>query len=128
MFGLAVTPRNLMQEDVQAVARAAALLRIPEFAFFQLAYRRWYGTAARDAEIEPHFAGYMFRGRVPFWVRHLAREVLERHVQEGVRPQDYGVEPVLPEPSGDCPAGKLRPWLLAAVYGGLFLLVTLHAF
>ena len=48
---------------------AAARLRIPEFAFFHLAYRRWFGERASDAMLERRFMAFLYGRRVPVWVR-----------------------------------------------------------
>ena len=89
-------PPAWLDQDVASVRRAAGLLQIQEFAFFRLAYRRWHGRNAPDRELEPAFISYLFRRRVPPWVRHLAREVQERSDNAALLPQDYGVEPTAP--------------------------------
>jgi hypothetical protein len=124
MLGLAATPEELLDEDVQAVRGAAQLLRIPEFAFFHLAYRRWHGTAAEDREIEPHFARYLFARRAPVWVRHLAREIAARRAEGAVGPETYGVEPILPPP---IPSWRHRHLFLALFYLASFVLITICA-
>ena len=127
MLSLASAPQGLWAADVRAVHGAAALLRIPEFALFHLAYRRWHGSAASDQQIEPHFVTYLFRQRAPIWVRHLAREVLGRDAEADVRPEDFGVRPTLPPRPQTGRWQGLQCLLLAMVYGTCFLLVTLCA-
>jgi hypothetical protein len=112
--------------DAWRVSRAAGLLRVPEFAFFHLAHRRWFGHAASDAEIEPYFMLYLYRQRVPFWVRHLARQILAAAQGGGVRPEDWGATPALPPPP-DPRAERAQALFLALVYGACFALVTLAA-
>lgn len=127
MLGLATMADGLLDEDARMVRHAAAVLQLPEFGFFHVAHRRWFGDPASDREIEPHFVGYLFGRRVPLWVRHLAREVMERSQRGPVAPEDYGVDPVLPRLPASAPAEHAREALLALVYGALFLLVTLCA-
>lgn len=105
------------------MSRAAGLLRVPEFAFFHLAHRRWFARAASDREIEPHFMLYLYRGRVPFWVRHLARQVLAAAKGGDVQPEDWGATPSLP-PLPDPRGARAQALLLALVYGACFALVT----
>jgi hypothetical protein len=112
--------------DAWCVSRAAGLLRVPEFAFFHLAHRRWFARAASDAEIEPYFMLYLYRQRVPFWVRHLARQVLAAAEGGGVRPEDWGATPCLPPlPNGR--GARAQALLLTLVYGACFALVTFAA-
>jgi len=127
VLGLPAMPDGLLDEDARMVRHAAAVLQLPEFGFFHLAHRRWFGHPASDREIEPHFVGYLFGRRIPMWVRHLAREVIERSQRGPMTPQDYGVEPVLPRLPVNDPAEPARAALLALVYGACFLLVALCA-
>lgn len=79
--------------DVVDVLEAVALLQITEFEFFRLAYRRWHGADVADDVIERYYLPYMFRDRVPAFVRHLAREVLARAEEDRLDPKDFGVLP-----------------------------------
>ena len=124
MLLLARTPPVLLDPDTQLVHAAASALRVPEFAFFHLAHRRWYGAPASDAEIEPYFMLYLYRRKAPVWVRHLAREITALARTRPVRPEDYGVVPVLPPPvPGD--RGE-AVWYLAwaGFYGLCFALIA----
>jgi hypothetical protein len=60
-------PSGWLHHDVATVHRAAGLLRVPEFAFFRLAYRGRHGRACTTA-IEPvfmsHRAGHALRHRL----------------------------------------------------------------
>lgn len=124
MLGLARPPAATLDDDAGRVHAAARLLRIPDFAFFRLAYRRWYGDEPDDRTIEPFFMLYLFRGRVPPWVRHLARDVVDRESQGELRPETYGVVPVLPPP----PTGSRIPSLILGVfYAACFIVFTLAA-
>ena len=58
------------------VAAAAARLDIPEANLVQLAHRWWHGASLPAGRLDRVFAGYMFAGHVPPWLRHYAREVL----------------------------------------------------
>ena len=55
MLGPIRAPRDGLDDDARAVREAAARLRIPEFAIFHLAYRRWFGERASDAMLERRF-------------------------------------------------------------------------
>lgn len=124
MLGLARPPAADPDDDVGRVRHAAALLRIPEFAFFRLAHRRWYGDEVDDRTIEPFFMLYLFRRRVPPWVRHLAREVIGAERHGALRPETYGVVPVLPPP----PAESRTPAVVLGVfYAACFVAFTLAA-
>jgi hypothetical protein len=92
-------PPAWLDQDVASVRRAAGLLQIQEFAFFRLAYRHWHGRSAPDRDLEPLFISYLFRRRVPPWVRHLAREVQERSANAALLPQDSGLEIASPPPA-----------------------------
>jgi hypothetical protein len=91
-------PPAWLDQDVASVRRAAGLLQIQEFAFFRLAYRHWHGRSAPDRDLEPLLISYLFRRRVPPWVRHLAREVQERSANAALLPQDYGLDIAPPPP------------------------------
>ena len=82
-----------MPSDVADVLEAAALLQVTEFEFFHLAYRRWYGAEIGDDGLERHYLPYMFKQQVPIWVRHLAREVIDRADQDMLDPRAFGVQP-----------------------------------
>lgn len=82
-----------MSEDVADVLEAAALLEVTEFEFFRIAHRRWFAAEIGDDGLERHYLPYMFKHRVPPWVRHLAREVIARAEADALDPRDYGVMP-----------------------------------
>ncbi len=82
-----------MSTDVADVLEAAALLEVTEFEFFRIAYRRWFGKEITDRELEPLYLPYMFGGRVPPWVRQLARQVIGEAEAEALDPKAYGVLP-----------------------------------
>lgn len=72
-------PRNSTPaRDGRAVGAAAEALSIREFDLFHLAYARWWGREPEPAWIEKVFVAYMFHQVVPPWVRHFAREVMQR--------------------------------------------------
>jgi len=112
--------------DARLVRAAAALLRVPEFAFFRLAYQRWFGATPPDTEIEPYFMLYLYRRRIPPWVRHLARQVVGQSRHAPVDPRAFGARPVLPPPPPPH-ARRIQAVLLAIFYGGAFALFTLAA-
>jgi hypothetical protein len=61
--------------DRHAAIDAAEALGLKEFEFFRLAYRRWFGRQPDLTFLEHAFVDYLFSGRLPPWVRQLAREV-----------------------------------------------------
>jgi len=79
--------------DTRDVLDASALLQITEFHLFELAFERWFGREAREAELEPCFARYMFAAIAPFWVRQFCREVADRDSDGTLNPRDFGVFP-----------------------------------
>lgn len=108
-----------MSADVADVLEAAALLEVTEFELFGIAYRRWYGTAIDDRELEPLYLPYMFHGRVPLWVRQLAREVIAKAETDSLDPKIYGI---LPKPlSMDMYNRGLRSFLWITVVLGTLL-------
>lgn len=109
------------------MGEAAARLRIPEFAFFHLAYRRWFGEPASDSLLEPLFVAYLYRGRVPLWVRHLARQVLAREGTGAELSAEFDVQPILPPVVTKGPAERLRGLALTVFYTVCFALFTWHA-
>ncbi len=84
---------NRMPSDVADVLEAAALLQVTEFEFFRIAYKRWFGVQIGDDGLERHYLPYMFKSRVPPWVRHLAREVIAKAEDDALDSKDYGVMP-----------------------------------
>lgn len=82
-----------MASDVVDVLEATSLLEVSEFEFFKLAYQRWYGVAIGDKEIEPIYLAYMFKEKVPAFVRGFAREVIERANEGEIDPREFGVVP-----------------------------------
>jgi hypothetical protein len=82
-----------MPGDVADVLEAAALLEVTEFELFRIAYRRWHGVTLADDRLERHYLPYMFKGRVPLWVRQTAREVIGAAEIGQLDPQRFGVFP-----------------------------------
>ena len=80
--------------DVQAVLDAAWALRVAEFDLFRLAFRRWFGQAEEEKALERVFVGYMFHQRVPPWVRHFCRQVLDEAAAGTLQRERYGAETV----------------------------------
>jgi hypothetical protein len=109
-------------DGTEQISRAADLLDITEFRLFQIAYRRWFGRRAGDQRMEWYFANYMFHDIEPPWVRHLAREILEREQAGTLRGIDYGVRPARLDPGL-----RRRGRLYAAVLSVICLLLLLAA-
>ena len=80
--------------DVQAVLDAAWALRVGEFDLFRLAYRRWFGRSEEEKDLERIFVRYMFHQRVPPWVRHFCRQVLDEAAAGTLERQRFGAEAV----------------------------------
>jgi|GEM_PF-2567032 len=82
--------------DVEAVHAAAEALQVKEIRLFRIAYARWFGEEATEKAIEPPFMRYLFSTQAPIWVRHFAREVLDRLEAGKLDPGDYGLPPRIP--------------------------------
>ena len=108
--------------DCQFVIQAAGALRLKEFDFFRLAYRRWWGREAQEKALERTFVAYMFHEVVPPWVRHLTREVLRCTKSGTLNPEQLGAnryQRFEPPP----PLGRLYVAATAALTLALFLLI-----
>jgi len=71
--------------------KAADALRVKEYDFFRLAFRRWWGRDANEKALEQAFVTYMFHETVPSWVRHMGREVLCKQQAGTLDPEEMGV-------------------------------------
>lgn len=91
--------RQYFDEDVARdqwdLLEAAALLQVTEFKVFELAYREWYGVAAKQRVIEAHFRNYMFNQVVPVWVARFCRRIVEMGQAGTLDPREYGIYPRL---------------------------------
>ncbi len=70
---------------MQAIERAASLLKVSEYRLFTEAYLTWFGDRAEQQDIDDLFAQFKMYGEVPYWADGYARNVLEdiaanRHV------------------------------------------------
>lgn len=114
--------------DVHAVAEATWVLNVKPYAFFQIAYRRWYGREADEKALEAIFMNTYYSQTPPVWVRHLAREVLRRAEGGRLDFADYGLPRAAP-PEGMSLA-ELERWSLVIYVGALavafFVLPALH--
>jgi hypothetical protein len=118
--------RETREKDSQRVARAARLLQISDFRFFQLSYLRWHGRSVPEAEMEPIFSDYLLREEVPFWARHLARQVHSLYARDALEPGDFGIElPPLPRERRSCKI--LCGLLLTAIYFLFFIVLSGYA-
>ncbi len=70
-------PSHTVLHDSDLVTEARAVLGLLEFDFFRAAWRHWHGEEPDDRALEPAFVTYLFQQRVPGYVRHFARRVLE---------------------------------------------------
>lgn len=64
--------------EANLVAEAANRLGVGEFQFFQLAHEAWFGATVNPEALEPVFLSYMLNDNVPPYVRHFARNVIQR--------------------------------------------------
>ena len=78
--------------DVWHVLRTAALLNVPEFRVFEIAYTRWFGESGTENTIEEFYLPYMFSDVVPACVRHFCDQVLDDDHAGTLNPRDYGIE------------------------------------
>ena len=81
----------LALSDPGDIIKAAEALRISEYDFFRLSFRRWSGREPDEKVLEQAFVAYMFHQTVPPWVRHLAREVLALEAEGRMNPKAYGI-------------------------------------
>jgi len=70
--------------DGGLVARAAAVAALSEFDLFRAAWQRWSGQRPDERLIEPDFARYLHDGRVPAYVRHFARGLVDQARADGI--------------------------------------------
>ncbi len=78
--------------DVRLVTETAEVLQIREFEVFEHAHRLWSGRQAEPQLLDGMFGGYLTQQRVPAWVRHYGRAVLEAAAADRLEPQRFGVE------------------------------------
>ena len=102
-------------DDTQQVMTAAEILRVREIDLFRLAWHDWHGTKGDERVIEAAFVAYMFHKTVPAWVRHFARDVIDRSDRGQLLPQPHGIVRRRPEPPVALPG---------AVYVGLVMAIT----
>ena len=91
----------LALSDPGDIIKAAEALRISEYDFFRLSFRRWSGREPDEKVLEQAFVAYMFHQTVPPWVRHLAREVLALEAKGRMNIRAFGAQKYrrLPPPS-----------------------------
>jgi len=62
---------------MQAIERAASLLKVSEHRLFNEAYLAWFGDRAENDDINELFAQFMMYGEVPYWADDYAKKVLD---------------------------------------------------
>ena len=82
--------RGLSDADLATEAKAA--LGILDFELFRTAWRSWYGAEPEDRRLEPAFVAYLYTTRLPSYVRHFARQVLDAAAAGRLDPAAFGVE------------------------------------
>lgn len=85
-----------LPRELADILTAAALLDTTEFVVFRLAYQQWFGRRPGDPVIEPYFSAYMFNEKVPPWVSHFTRRVIELDASGKLNPRQLGVSRRLP--------------------------------
>ncbi len=70
-------PGELISPDLRLVSDAASILHLREFDLFRAAWQSWFGRTPDDKAVERVFVAYLSRQRVPHWVRHFARRVIQ---------------------------------------------------
>ena len=111
MFRLA----SPLPPDVADVLESASLLEISEYRVFELAHRAWFGAASRAAPLERSFSDYLYRDRVPPWVRAFTRAVVARGREPGFDPAEWGAACRPPAPTAVYLATRYALWTVAAV-------------
>ena len=89
-IGDASEARILSDADLAAEAKAA--LGILDFELFRTAWRNWYGAEPEDRRLEPAFVAYLYTKRLPGYVRHFARRVLDAAATGRLDPAVFGVD------------------------------------
>ncbi len=89
-IGRASMIRVLSDADLAAEAKAA--LGILDFELFRTAWRSWYGAEPEDRRLEPAFVTYLYTTRLPGYVRHFARQVLDAAAAGCLDPAAFGVD------------------------------------
>ena len=80
-----------IKKDLAGIEISSKMLQMSEFRFFQLAYERWYGSELAEGNMENIFADYMFKNEVPYWVRHLSRNVLSLYFEDRLDPREFNI-------------------------------------
>ena len=76
--------------DADLAAQAKAVLGILDFELFRTAWRSWYGAEPEDRRLEPAFVAYLYTTRLPGYVRHFARQVLDAAAAGTLDPAVFG--------------------------------------
>jgi hypothetical protein len=106
--------------DVRDVVTACDALNVREIKLFRLAFARWFGRDASEAELEGPFMRYLFAHRSPMWVRQFARDVLRQKTQGVLDPASFGLPPRSVRADGDDAfEGVCRVLLVVAWAGGV---------
>ncbi len=78
--------------DVRHVAEAADVLGVREFELFRLAHVWWHHREAQKDTLDREFSDYLMKEKVPAWVRHYCRNVLNLDSVDQLNPRDFGVD------------------------------------
>ena len=62
---------------MQAIERAASLLKVSEYRVLTEAYLAWFGDRAEPQDIDELFSQFVMYGEVPVWAHDYAKNVLD---------------------------------------------------
>ncbi len=114
MFALDPDP----PKDVSDVLESAGLLEVSEYRVFELAHAAWFSASGETPDrktLEKYFFGYLYRDRVPPWVRSFTREVVARARAGTFDPADYGIVYAPPTRTMIYLGLRYSFWVVAAV-------------
>lgn len=104
-----------LPEDVSNVLESAALLEVSEYRVFELSYAAWFSGPGEKKVLDRYFFDYLYRDRVPMWVRSFVREIVERARSGHFDPADYGIVHEPPTPTMIYLGIRYAVWTVLAV-------------
>jgi hypothetical protein len=121
--------KDRTEKDIAQTIMSSSLLQVSEFRFFELSYSRWYGRDLSEKRMEYFFSDYMMRRQVPYWVRHLSREVQSQYFKGTLDPYEYNIQYSRPSHELSGPI-KFLPVFLSFAYLIFYFIfsgqITLH--
>ena len=110
--------------DVRDVVTACDALNVREIKLFRLAFARWFGRDASEAELERPFMRYLFAHQAPMWVRQFAREVLRQKTEGILDPTRFGLPPRAAKADGDGTFETVCRVLLVVAWAGIIAIIA----